>query len=83
MLDVGCGLGGTSRFLAREHACEVTGITISGRQAEMAQKLTLEELGVRTPPSSDLMPYPNSGEGGGGGERLEAPPPPPPPPPML
>ncbi|KAI0453192.1 tocopherol O-methyltransferase [Xylaria acuta] len=40
VLDVGCGIGGTSRFLAKEHACSVTGITISGRQVEIAKKLT-------------------------------------------
>ncbi|KAI0416424.1 methyltransferase domain-containing protein [Xylaria grammica] len=43
VLDVGCGIGGTSRFLAKEHACSVTGITISGRQVEIARKLTQAE----------------------------------------
>ncbi|KAI0445587.1 tocopherol O-methyltransferase [Xylaria telfairii] len=43
VLDVGCGIGGTSRFLAKEHACSVTGITISGRQVEIAKKLTQAE----------------------------------------
>ncbi|KAI1754745.1 tocopherol O-methyltransferase [Xylaria castorea] len=43
VLDAGCGIGGTSRFLAKEHACSVTGITISGRQVEIAKKLTQVE----------------------------------------
>lgn len=48
VLDVGCGLGGTSRFLAKERACAVTGITISGRQVEIARKLTRAEIATAT-----------------------------------
>lgn len=45
VLDVGCGIGGTTRYLAREHGCKVIGVTISGRQVEIAKDLTAKEAG--------------------------------------
>jgi len=38
ILDVGCGFGGSSIYLARKYQAEATGITISRTQVEMANK---------------------------------------------
>lgn len=47
LLDVGCGIGGASRFLARHfgETCTVTGITLSSYQAKRAEELN-EEKGL-------------------------------------
>lgn len=42
LLDVGCGIGGSSRILARDWGFSVTGITISPQQVKRAQELTPE-----------------------------------------
>lgn len=47
VLDVGCGIGGSSRILARDYGFSVTGITISPQQVKRAQELTPEGLDVR------------------------------------
>ncbi|HET6486967.1 MAG TPA: methyltransferase domain-containing protein, partial [Spirochaetia bacterium] len=47
VLDVGCGIGGSSRMLAREYRFDVTGVTISPHQVRRARELTPPDLSVR------------------------------------
>ena len=47
VLDVGCGIGGSSRILARDYGFEVTGITISPQQVKRAQELTPDGVTAR------------------------------------
>lgn len=47
VLDVGCGIGGSSRILARDYGFQVTGITISPQQVQRAQALTPPDLSAR------------------------------------
>jgi MPBQ/MSBQ methyltransferase len=44
VLDVGCGIGGSSRILAGDYGFSTTGITISPQQVQRAQELTSEGL---------------------------------------
>lgn len=44
VLDAGCGIGGTARYLAKEHGYGVMGITISGKQVEMAWQETAKGI---------------------------------------
>ncbi|NJK99658.1 MAG: methyltransferase domain-containing protein [Spirulinaceae cyanobacterium SM2_1_0] len=44
VLDVGCGIGGSSRILARDYGFAVTGVTISPQQVARAQELTPADL---------------------------------------
>lgn len=45
VLDVGCGIGGSARILARDYGLEVLGISISPAQIERARTLTPADLG--------------------------------------
>lgn len=47
VLDVGCGIGGSSRILAQDYGFAVTGITISPQQVERARQLTPEGLDAK------------------------------------
>jgi ubiquinone/menaquinone biosynthesis C-methylase UbiE len=40
LLDVGCGIGGASRYFAHEHRCRVTGIDLSEEYVQVAQSLS-------------------------------------------
>ncbi len=56
VLDAGCGVGGSSIFLASRLGCTVTGITLSERQMEQAQLTARQkELGELT--SFSIMDY--------------------------
>jgi len=47
LLDVGCGIGGSSRILAKDYGFAVTGVTISPQQVKRAQELTPPELNAK------------------------------------
>jgi MPBQ/MSBQ methyltransferase len=47
VLDVGCGIGGSSRILGRDYGFAVTAVTISPQQVKRAQDLTPPELPVK------------------------------------
>ncbi len=44
ILDVGCGIGGASVWLSKTYHCEVTGITISPKQIELANEASKDLL---------------------------------------
>ena len=40
VLDLGCGIGGASRFIADKYGCEVTGIDLTAAYIETAQLIS-------------------------------------------
>lgn len=47
VLDLGCGVGTTALRLARKHPVDVTGVSISPRQVEMARRFAAVETTLR------------------------------------
>lgn len=47
LLDVGCGIGGSSRILAQKYGFDVTGITISPQQVQRAKALTPQGVSAK------------------------------------
>ncbi len=61
VLDVGCGIGGSARLLARDYGFVVTGITISPAQVQRAQELTPPDLPVQFQVADALqLPFPDA-----------------------
>jgi len=44
IIDIGCGIGGSSRILARDYGFDVLGVTISSEQVKRASQLTPKDL---------------------------------------
>jgi SAM-dependent methyltransferase len=61
VLDVGSGLGGTARYLARRHGVEVTGVDLTAEYVEVATSLTrragLAELVQFRQASATTLPF--------------------------
>ncbi len=47
VLDVGCGIGGSSRILSKAYGFNVTGVTISPKQVKRAKELTPPDLNAK------------------------------------
>jgi tocopherol O-methyltransferase len=56
VLDAGCGIGGSSLFLAKHYGCEVTGITLSAHQVDVA-KINAQKQGLETRVHFEVMDF--------------------------
>ena len=56
VLDIGCGWGGMAIFLAKHYDVEVTGITLSEEQIDLAKK-RVKDAGVNDRVSIELVDY--------------------------
>ncbi len=63
VLDVGCGLGGASRYLAHEFGCRVTGLDLSADYcrvaANLSQSLGLDSLVTYRQGDATSLPFPD------------------------
>lgn len=64
VVDVGCGIGGSSRHIAKKYNCEAKGVTLSPYQAKRGNELA-EEQGLKGKASFQVadalsMPFPDS-----------------------
>ena len=64
VLDVGCGLGGASRYLAKEFGCRVTGVDLNGEYCRIAEgfarNLGLESLVSYRQGNAVALPFPDA-----------------------
>jgi cyclopropane fatty-acyl-phospholipid synthase-like methyltransferase len=56
VLDAGCGIGGTSLFIAKEKKCQVIGISLSEKQIKKANTLA-KQLNLETKASFEVQDY--------------------------
>jgi cyclopropane fatty-acyl-phospholipid synthase-like methyltransferase len=56
VLDAGCGIGGSSIFLAKKIGCNVRGISLSEKQVNKARELT-KQRGVESKVGFEVMNY--------------------------
>jgi len=60
VLDAGCGVGGSSLFLAQKYGCDVVGISLSGKQVQRASTIA-EKAQIHPKPSFLVGDYTHTG----------------------